>query len=702
MQLWDLHLGHPVWARIQSRLRTQAVATGTSEVVMDGHAAFVSPQSANYTTRPASLDAVTLPSNYITAAGHWEVVPECVPWGAGCAPFSAGSSFKLSVEGVSALYYSRWGPLGDQWGGNLLSPGVRRFGPHRADLLSRGLQARLAYFNPHSCTVMLDELEAVVVEEPASRWCLVAPLWQGELQPAVRERLRSLSFAECSEAAGLLPDMQRHREGSSTTLHGRWRVWVRTPPISLVPSATLMDLTPPTKEEVSAKEQAVREAAKWEPILLNVDAFKRLPFSPEVQQLVVEVPVPYLGERHYEEIAPYPWKLPEHKQLAANETERYLACQALVRAADVGVEVMKCSSWVVVVKGGKTRCCLDLSKLVNPWVPSVPFSLPRFSDVCNFATPGTYLLAYDLRDFFFLLQLRRSDWPLFGVRHPGTGEMLCCARVPFGYVEAPHVACAVSEGVANELRRRGVECLCFVDDFLLKGGDTYQEALQTACVFEELMDELEFQWAPHKKVGPSHQVVFLGIGIDTRPEHFCFRLPVNKTLAVLAELDKFLGMLAEGATECEAAALAGLVGRLAFANNVVPGAQLFLRDLYDALSAAFVCYSHGKPWVRWGSKPVPFTSYMWDDVRWWRTHLTQRSHWSISPRSHLRGMVKAGTDVSTFQGGGQLMLPQGTEELVVEWNGYETTQHINWRECCMVWWLLNAWSTALQYMLVVF
>jgi hypothetical protein len=546
-------------------------------------------------------------------------------------------------------------------------------------------------------------MQAAIADEPSSRWCLVVPLWRGELLAVVKGRLQQMLFSECAEAAGLLPDMQRDRHGGDIPLHGHWRVWVRMPPVALAPSATLLDLAPPSKEEVTAREQAVRDAAKWEPIVLKIEAFEQLPFSPEVLQLVREVQVPFLGDRlRWEEIAPYPWKLPEHKQLAVAETERYIACKALVKAADHDVAVSKCSSWVVVVKGGKTRCCLDLSKLVNPWVPSVPFSLPRFCDVRSFVQPGTYLLAYDLRDFFFSLSLRKADWPLFGVRHPGTGELLCCARVPFGYVEAPHVACAVSEGVANELRRRGVECLCFVDDFLLKGGDTVEEALHTARVFEELMEELGFQWAPHKKVGPTQQVVFLGIEIDTRPEHFCFRLPVKKTLAVLAELDRFLLMKSSGVTECEAAELAGLVGRLAFANNVIPGAQLFLRDLYDALSAAFVCYNHGKPWVKWGAKPVAFTVHMWDDVAWWREHLVHRNHWSINPRSHLRGMIRAGTDASTFQGGGQLSLPEGTEELVVEWDKHETKQHINWLECCMVWWLLNTWSTVLYRLLVVF
>ena len=67
------------------------------------------------------------------------------------------------------------------------------------------------------------------------------------------------------------------------------------------------------------------------------------------------------------------------------------------------VTVTKVHSWVVVVKGGRTRICLDTSKLVNPFVPSIPFNLPQFDEVSKYAKQGSYLAKFDLRDFFWNL-----------------------------------------------------------------------------------------------------------------------------------------------------------------------------------------------------------------------------------------------------------------------------------------------------------
>ena len=242
-----------------------------------------------------------------------------------------------------------------------------------------------------------------------------------------------------------------------------------------------------------------------------------------------------------------------HRVLAIREMERMISCGALEPAQEH--EVCKISSWVVVVKGGKTRCCLDLSKLVNPHVPSVPFSLPRFHSIGRFAAEGTWLMCYDLRDFFFSLTIVESDRELFGVRHPWTRKLYRCARVPFGYIEAPHVCCAVSEGVAKQLREMGIDCEVFVDDFCLGGFSSPEAAERAGVVFEQLMEDLGFQWAPHKKVGPSQRIVFLGIEIDTRPGHACYRLPVKELALLLSDLEKFLEWQSEGVLECQASEL---------------------------------------------------------------------------------------------------------------------------------------------------
>ena len=43
---------------------------------------------------------------------------------------------------------------------------------------------------------------------------------------------------------------------------------------------------------------------------------------------------------------------------------------------------------------------------------------------------------------------------------------------------------------------------------------------------------------PHKKEGPTQVIVFLGVEIDTREDHMCFRLPVEKVVMLRDQLDR--------------------------------------------------------------------------------------------------------------------------------------------------------------------
>ena len=68
------------------------------------------------------------------------------------------------------------------------------------------------------------------------------------------------------------------------------------------------------------------------------------------------------------------------------------------------------------------------------------------------------------------LSMKKEDWKYLGIRHPSTLELFVHARMPFGWKDAPREACAVSEALMAEMRRRGVKGLVFVDDFLLFSG----------------------------------------------------------------------------------------------------------------------------------------------------------------------------------------------------------------------------------------
>eukprot|EP00966_Prymnesium_polylepis_P215678 4994320-Prymnesium_polylepis.1 len=88
------------------------------------------------------------------------------------------------------------------------------------------------------------------------------------------------------------------------------------------------------------------------------------------------------------------------------------------------------------------------------------------------------------------------------MRHPGTGELMWCSRLPFGYLGSPGLFCSVTEALADEMRRRvaglGIHVLVYVDDWLVIGDD--DAATRLGCqMLEELFAEFGVEWAPHKQ-----------------------------------------------------------------------------------------------------------------------------------------------------------------------------------------------------------
>ena len=260
-------------------------------------------------------------------------------------------------------------------------------GPTDWELTQHGLQSTLACCSLRNWQQLVHRAGADISRSPHSHWAVLCPCSKqhdSDEAAALGDALQSLGFKpDASLGRKLNHGLQRGRDGSDVRLRGHWKLWVRNPPPK-VPELAAVDLQPATEEEVSAHEKKVREAAKWEPIHLCPSAFGDLNFPLQVQEWVTHgVRIPYRGERgHYQEVPQYPWKSPELMEAAATEADRMLACGALIRPPE-GQQITLVSPWVVVVKGGKTRCCLGLHELLNPCVASVPFSLPQFRHSCR-------------------------------------------------------------------------------------------------------------------------------------------------------------------------------------------------------------------------------------------------------------------------------------------------------------------------------
>jgi hypothetical protein len=509
-------------------------------------------------------------------------------------------------------------------------------------------------------------------------------------QPHAKSAIWCAAEVKCP----VLPDFKavRMRSNQGTLLVSRKHVQLP----ALAPDAWP---NPPGEEEVSAAEAERRKQAKYSPVDLNEVRFKEFGFSEEVVNIIKEVSVLYLGDRDkFEQIKQYPLNEADGTLAAVvKEVERAIACAAIAPPPP-GVSISKVHSFVAVFKGGKTRVCLDLSVALNDCVPSIPFNLPQFDSIGEFVSckRPTYLAKYDLRDFFWNLKVAEADQGLFGLVHPGTGELMVHSRLPFGYKDSPRIACMVSEAVAEYLRALGVNCKVFVDDFAIAADDDTEEGAYVACleamlICEAVFEDLGFQWAPHKKEGPVKIMTFLGVEIDVRLDKLCYRLPSSKMVKIKNIFTLFGQWKLNQVKEVPARELAEAVGMLNFASRVIPGSTLFLRRMWDMLSVAHVD-AKGRPWVKWGAKPVPVTMDFWDDVSWWEQFICSRNAWRIQckddpppPTLHIA------SDASTVGGGARLELLHHPEEVAVDWTPWEKTYHINWLELYMLWWSMACW-----------
>jgi hypothetical protein len=424
-------------------------------------------------------------------------------------------------------------------------------------------------------------------------------------------------------------------------------------------------------------------------------------------------PVEELGPS---EIPFYKWANAEGLLKSVAEADRALLAGAMEYVPEHRVAEVLASStvhpWTIVDQGGgKWRLCHDYSVGTNKQVPTAPFSLPSVWDVGPRVRPGSYFAKYDIRDGFWHMPIGDDSRKRLVVRHPGTGRLIWASRLPFGYLEAPRLFCALTEALMQRLRVRaagkGIHFYVFVDDVLCVGDD---EALAAeGCQ----MLEAEFaargvQWAPHKKRGPCQCIEFLGLLLCNVEGMRGITLTQKRLRKLMAELRGWAarrvgggsggggsgdaaggrgagrgsgGGREEAEMEVEPRELASLLGKLVFASQVVAGGRTYMQGMLSAFKGLVVDWRRGAvapSGGEWGVMTVG--PAFWRDVDWWLAHLERRSLAPFERDVGRAEAVLAGTDASGWGTGQVLWLDGGREEFVLRFNAAEKRRPINWRE----------------------
>ena len=260
---------------------------------------------------------------------------------------------------------------------------------------------------------------------------------------------------------------------------------------------------------------------------------------------------------------------------------------------------------------GKWRLILDLSFppgfSVNDAIDSEVCSL-KYSTVDDAAKlvvslgKGTLMAKLDIAHAYRNIPVHPDDRHLLGMMW--NDQLFIDTVLPFRLRSAPKIFSAVADTLEWILTQQGVShSIHYLDDFFTVGSPTSNECSNNLHRIVETCKLLGVPLAPEKIVGPTRQLTFLGIEIDS--ESLQLRIPQEK-------LEK-LKLLITSWRDRKAAKkrqLLSLIGHLARACKVVPPGRTFLRRIIN-LSCVPKDLDH---WVRLNAE---FQS----DVQWWHLFL---------------------------------------------------------------------------------
>ena len=248
---------------------------------------------------------------------------------------------------------------------------------------------------------------------------------------------------------------------------------------------------------------------------------------------------------------------------------------------------------------GRWRLIVDLSSPPNQSVNSGIRSDVKYASVDQAVDrilllgQNTELIKIDLKDAYRIVPVHPHDHHLLGILWQG------CTYVdrvlPFGLRSAPKIFSAVSDAIAWALYCANVEHqIHYLDDFLF-----FSTPGLGAAILSNVLSVLALLGVPisaHKTEGPSSQVTFLGILIDTH------RFQLRLLEAKLLRLQSMVNMWASKRS-CTKKELESFLGHLAI---ILRPGRTFLRHLFSLL------HSRRAPhhWIRLDTAAKA-------DLRWW-------------------------------------------------------------------------------------
>ena len=204
------------------------------------------------------------------------------------------------------------------------------------------------------------------------------------------------------------------------------------------------------------------------------------------------------------------------------------------------------------------------------------FSYKSVDDVAQCLSGGEYISVTDISSAYRSVCICEDHSKYQGFTWEIDGEVKWYQenRLCFGLRSAPYIFNLLSELVVDFAKARGVcHIVNYLDDFAVVG-ETEEECREGQLILVNVLRHLGFSISWDKLVGPSKNVNFLGIIIDT--VEMTLSLPESKLCNLLSIIEEL-----ENRGRASKKQLERLGGLVAHCSTVIKGGRTFSRRIYD-------------------------------------------------------------------------------------------------------------------------
>lgn len=367
-----------------------------------------------------------------------------------------------------------------------------------------------------------------------------------------------------------------------------------------------------------------------------------------------------------------------------------------LRVSPIGLVPKKSGGWRMITNLSYPKN-FSVNDFIDPSLTATYYtSFDKAIETVQRLGVGAWLGKKDIKSAFRLLPMHPDDYVLLGMKFQNKYYIDKC--LPMGC----SISCSLFEKFSSFLewlviKESGHDTVeHYLDDFLFAGieSENMSEPPGSVCQslmndFDRLCSELGVPVAEDKTEGPTHNLIFLGLEIDTI--EMVIRVPRVKVEEVVQSIRSVLPKSKVKLKELES-----LVGSLAFCARAMPGARAFCRRMYGAMSGVtqpfyYIRITHGiredlKMWLEFFSQ---FNGVCYISESSWLTNSDLQLYTDSAGNANL--------------GCGAIL---GKQWLVLawpmEWKGCDIMRDITFLELVPIVLALYVWSDVLRNKKVVF